>query len=90
MKGDVVVGLREICIPLARFIWRRLSFIVGNSVSAFRVKLGTNDLNYVDVPLSPTHSLTIWGWVGFFWGDTPGRPHRLVCSIATPLDILLE
>jgi len=29
-----------------------------DSVSAFRVKLGANDLNCVDVPLSPTHSLT--------------------------------
>jgi len=27
-------------------------------VSAFRVKLGTNDLNCVDVPLNPTHTLT--------------------------------
>jgi len=26
-------------------------------VSAFWVKLGTNDLNCVDVPLDPTHSL---------------------------------
>ena len=25
---------------------------------AFRVKLGSNDLNCVDVPLNPTHSLT--------------------------------
>ena len=24
---------------------------------AFRVKLGANDLNFVDVPLNPTHSL---------------------------------
>ena len=28
-----------------------------DSVSAFRVKLGANDLNCVDVPLNPTHSL---------------------------------
>jgi len=27
-------------------------------VSAFRVKLGANDINCVDVPLNPTHSLT--------------------------------
>jgi len=27
-------------------------------VAAFRVRLGANDLNYVDVPLNPTHSLT--------------------------------
>jgi len=27
-------------------------------VPAFRVKLGANDLNCVDVPLNPTHSLT--------------------------------
>jgi len=26
-------------------------------VSAFRVKLGANDLNGVDVPLNPDHSL---------------------------------
>ena len=26
---------------------------------AFRVKLGTDDLNYVDVPLNHTHSLTL-------------------------------
>jgi len=30
-----------------------------DSVSAFRVKLGANDLNCVDVPLNPTHSLTV-------------------------------
>jgi len=28
-------------------------------VPAFWVKLGANDLNCVDVPLNPTHSLTI-------------------------------
>ena len=28
-------------------------------MSAFRVKLGANDLNCVDVPLNPTHSLTV-------------------------------
>jgi len=33
-------------------------FTVGDSVPAFRVKLGANDLNCVDVPLNPTHSLT--------------------------------
>ena len=27
-----------------------------DSVSAFGVKLGANDLNYVDVPLNPSHS----------------------------------
>ena len=54
-----VVGLHEIYIALARFIWRRLSFTLGDSVAAFWVKLGTNDLNCVDVPLNPTHSLTI-------------------------------
>ena len=26
---------------------------------AFWVKLGANDLNYVDMPLNPTHSLTV-------------------------------
>ena len=31
----------------------------GNSVSALRVKLGANDLNCVDVPLNPTHSLNL-------------------------------
>ena len=30
-----------------------------DSVPAFRVKLGANDLNCVDVPLNPTHSLTL-------------------------------
>ena len=30
----------------------------GNSVSAFRVKFGANDLNCVDVLLNPTHSRT--------------------------------
>ena len=54
MKGDVVVGLSKIYI--ARFIQRRLSFTAVDSVPAFRVKLGTNDLNCVDVPLNPTHS----------------------------------
>jgi len=40
LKGDAVVGLREIYIALARFIIRRLSFTVGDYVPAFRVKLG--------------------------------------------------
>ena len=31
-------------------------------MSAFRVKLGANDLNCVDVPLNPTHSLTHLAW----------------------------
>jgi len=35
-----------------------LSFTVGDSVPAFLVKLAANDLNCVDVPLNPTHSLT--------------------------------
>jgi len=30
-----------------------------DSVSAFRVKLGASDLNCVDVPLNPTHSLKL-------------------------------
>jgi len=59
LKGDAVVGLRKIYIALARFIQHRLSFTVGDSVSAFRVKLGANDLNCVDVPLNPTHSLHV-------------------------------
>jgi len=29
-------------------------------VPAFLVKLGANDLNCVDVPLNPTHSLFRW------------------------------
>ena len=58
LKGDAVVGLREIYIALVRFIWRRLSFTVWDSVPAFRVKLGANELNCVDVPLNSTHSLT--------------------------------
>jgi len=57
LKGDVVIGLHEIYIALARFIYRRLSFTVGDSVPAFRVKLGANDLNCVDVPLNPTLTL---------------------------------
>jgi len=57
LKGDAVVGLREIYVALARFIQHRLSFTVGDSVPAFWVKLGANDLNCVDVPLNPTHSL---------------------------------
>ena len=28
-------------------------------MSAFSVKLGANELNCVDVPLNPTHSLTL-------------------------------
>jgi len=51
MKGDAVVGLREIYMALARFT-------AVDSVPVFRVKLGANDLNCVDVPLNPTHSLT--------------------------------
>jgi len=43
---------------LARSVYHRLSFTVGDSVAAFRVKLGANDLNCVDVPLNPTHSDT--------------------------------
>ena len=31
---------------------------------AFRVKLSTNDLNCVDVPLNPTHSLMAEGQAG--------------------------
>ena len=60
MKGDAVEGLREIYInlALARFIWHRLSFTVGDSVPDYWVKLGANDLNCVDVPLNPTHLLT--------------------------------
>ena len=49
MKGNVVVGLRKIYIALARFIWRQLSFTVGDSLPAFWVKLGANDLNCVAV-----------------------------------------
>jgi len=33
-------------------------------VPAFRVKLGDDDLNCVDVPLNPTHSLTHSGKMG--------------------------
>jgi len=32
--------------------------VLGDSVPAFRVKLSAHDLNCVDVPLNPTHSLT--------------------------------
>jgi len=42
--GDAVVGLREIYIALARFMLRQLSFTVGDSVSAFPVKLGAKSL----------------------------------------------
>jgi len=52
LKGEAVVELREIYIALALFY----------SVPAFRVKFGANDLNCVDVPLNPTHSLTHHGW----------------------------
>jgi len=41
-----------------KFIQRWLSFTVGDSVPTFWVKLGANDLNCVDMPLNPTHSLT--------------------------------
>jgi len=59
LKGDAVVGLREIYIALARFMHVSALFTVGDSVPAFRVKLGTDDLNCVDMPLnSITHSLT--------------------------------
>ena len=64
MKVDGVVGLRKIYIALARFIQRRLCSTVED-VAAFRVKLGANDLNCVDVPLNPTHSLI----------QTPTREH---------------
>jgi len=37
----------------------RLSFTVGDSVPDFWVRLGANDLNCVDVPLNPTHSLLL-------------------------------
>ena len=47
----MVVGLHEIYIASALFYYR-------DSVSAFRVKFGANDLNCVVVPLNPTHSLT--------------------------------
>ena len=52
-----IVRLRAIFIALARFVQRRLSFTVGDCVSAFRVKLGANDLNFVDMPLNPIQSL---------------------------------
>ena len=55
LKRDAVVGQREIYVALARFILRRLSFTVGDSVPAFQVKLGDNDLNFVDIPLKPSH-----------------------------------
>jgi len=51
-----------------------------DSVAAFRVKLSTNDLNCVDVPLNPTHSLTPpkvnAGYIGaaFFTGLSVGQP----------------
>jgi len=41
------------------------STAVGDSVPAFWVKLGTNDLNCVDVPLNPTHTLCVK--VGHDW-----------------------
>jgi len=34
------------------------AFTVGDSVPVFWVKFGANDLNCVDLPLNPTHSLT--------------------------------
>ena len=49
MKGDAVVGLCEDYIALARSILRRLSFTIGDSVPDFQVRLGTDDLNCVDV-----------------------------------------
>jgi len=58
LKGNAV---REIYTTLARFMSHRLSFTVGDSVSAFWVKLGANHLNCVDVPLNPTHSLKQFG-----------------------------
>ena len=42
---------------------------------ALRVKLGANDLNCVDVPLNPTHSL-IQGYV--FWSQWKGDK-GLIC-----------
>jgi len=33
-------------------------YCIGDYVSAFRVKLGANDLKCVDMPLNPTHSLS--------------------------------
>jgi len=33
-------------------------------VPAFRVKLSANDLNCVDVPLNPSHLLTLSRWWG--------------------------
>ena len=71
MNGDAVIGLREIYIALVRFIQRRLSFTVGDSVSAFRVKLGASDLNCVDVPLNPTHSLTLFRTFSGVCGQRP-------------------
>jgi len=45
-------NISKICIASA------LLYCSGLFVSAFRVKLGTNDLNCVDVPLNPTHFYT--------------------------------
>jgi len=50
------VGLREIYIALARFIIA--SALLYCRGTAFRVKLGANDLNCVDVQLNP-HSLIL-------------------------------
>jgi len=35
-------------------------------VAAFQVKLGANDLNCVDVPLNPTHSLILYCFIHMF------------------------
>ena len=62
LKGSVVKQIKS-----SRATWNiysfgktyiaELSFTVGGSVPAFQVKLGTNELNCVDVALNPTHSL---------------------------------
>jgi len=59
VKLQKVVSNEDGCVSAKHNIRVWLSFTVGDSVPAFRVKLGTNDLNCVDVPLNPTpHSLT--------------------------------
>jgi len=55
---EQAVNLCKFACRTLQISQRRLSFTVGDSVSAFWVKLGANDLNCVDVPLNHTHSLT--------------------------------
>jgi len=51
--------MQNLCSVSMVYIASALLYCVGYCVAAFQVKLGASDLNCVDVPLNPTHSLYV-------------------------------